>query len=100
MKRADNVAESRKVQSTPKSPHEEEVVEFSSYLTTQMSGIGTDVWFDFTLDAMKLVQIMELLHKKGLPVKPDQGVYRSLEHGRTAEKERLLEAGGGYRPHE
>ena len=51
-------------------------------------------------DALKLVQIMELLHKKGLPVKPDQGVYRSLEHGRTAEKERLLEAGGGYRPHE
>ena len=45
-------------------------------------------------DAMKLVQIMELLNKRGLPVKPDQRIYQYLESGKTAEKERALETGG------
>lgn len=51
-------------------------------------------------DALKLVQIMELLDKRGLPVKPDKGIYRSLAHGRTVEKERTLETGEVDRPHE
>lgn len=55
IQRADKAAEERKALLATKSNQDMAVQQFCSYLSTQLVEISSDMWFDFTIEAQRLV---------------------------------------------